>query len=58
MVVVDGGDTQEHEDDRLRRAGQHLHRVLQRRLRVGRDVSLDVVLAGDATEGNAGKRIG
>ena len=53
MVVVDGGDTQEHEDDGLRGSGQHLHGILQRRLRVGRNVSLDVVLASDAAEGDA-----
>ncbi len=33
----------------------HLHGVLERRLRVGRDVSLDVVLAGDAAESDAEK---
>lgn len=50
MIVVNGGHAQKHEDDRFRRSAQHLHRVLQRRLRVGRDVPLDVILAGDAAE--------
>ena len=50
MVVVNGGHAQEHEDDRFRRSAQHLHGILQRRLRVGRDVPLDVVLAGDAAK--------
>ncbi len=53
MVVVDCGYAQEHEDDRFRRSTQHLHGILQRRLRVGRDVPLDVVLAGDAAECNS-----
>ena len=44
VLVVDGGDPEEHEDDRLRAARQHLHRVLYRCLRFTRDISLNVVL--------------
>ena len=53
MIVVDGCHAEEHEDDGLRGAAQHLHGVLERRLRVGRDVSLHVVLARDAAERDA-----
>ena len=56
MVVVDGGHAQEHEDDRLARAAQHLHRVFQRRLRFGADVALHVVLHGDAAESDAERK--
>ena len=50
MVVVHRVDAQEHEDDRLRAARQHLHSVLDRRVRLGRDVALHVVLHRDAAE--------
>jgi hypothetical protein len=44
VLVVNGGHAQEHEDDRLGAARQHLHRVLDRRLRVARYIALHVVL--------------
>jgi len=47
---VNGCDAEEHEDDGLGGAAQHLHGVLQRRLRVGRDVALHIVLASYAAE--------
>ena len=50
MVVVNGRNAEEHEDDGLGGAAQHLHGVLKRRLRVGGDVALHVVLASDAAE--------
>ena len=53
VIVVNGGNAEEHEDDRFRGAAQHLHGVLQGRLRVGGNVSLDVVLASDAAECDA-----
>jgi hypothetical protein len=39
---MDGCDTEEHEDDCFRGAAQHLHGVLQRRLRVWTYVVVDV----------------
>ena len=56
MIVVNGGHAQEHEDDRLRGGAQHLQGVLQRRLRLGRDVALDIILHCDATECDPGKK--
>ena len=44
VLVVDGGHAQEHEDHRLGAARQHLHPVLNRRLRAARHVSFHVVL--------------
>ena len=44
MLVMYCGHAQEHEDDRLRAAGQHLHRVLDRRLRAARHIPLNVIL--------------
>lgn len=54
VVVLDGGHAEEHEDDGLRGAGQHLQGVLDGRVRLVRDVRLDVVLHSDAAEGDAG----
>jgi arginine utilization protein RocB len=53
---VNRGDAEEHENNGLGRAAQHLERVLKRRLRLRRYVALDVVFHSDATEGNAGKK--
>lgn len=53
MGVVDSGHTQEHEDDGLRGTAQHLHRVLDSRMRFVRDVSFHVILHCDATKCNA-----
>ena len=50
MVVVYGGHAEEHEDDRLAGSAQHLHGVLERRLRLGADVALHVVLHRDAAK--------
>ncbi len=55
MVVVDGGHAEEHEDDGLGGAAQHLHGVLERCLGLGANVALHVVLHGDAAEGDAGR---
>ena len=44
MVVVHGGHAQQHEDDGLAAGGQHLHRVLDGGVRLGRHVGDDVVL--------------
>jgi hypothetical protein len=56
VVVMNRGDPKEHEDDGLRRAREHFHRVLHRRLRLGADVPLHVVLHRDAAKGDAGSR--
>ena len=44
VLVVDGVDAEEHEDDGLRTAAQHLHCVLDGRVRLGRYVALHVIL--------------
>ena len=50
MFIMDGGHAQEHEDDGLGGAGQHLHGVLDCCLRLVGHVSLYIILHGDATE--------
>lgn len=52
VLVVDGIDAQEHEDDRFRAAAQHLHGVLDGRVRFGRNVAFDVVLHRDSAKSN------
>ena len=44
VVVVDGRHAEEHEDGRLGAARQHLHGVLDRRLRLARHVALHIIL--------------
>ena len=55
MAVVDRGQAEEHEDDRLRGAAQHLHGVLHRRVGLVRDVRLHVVLHRDPAERDPAK---
>lgn len=50
MPVVYSGHTEEHEDNGLRTARQHLHRVLDGCVRLVRYIGLDIVLHGDAAE--------
>jgi len=53
-ALVDGGDAEEDEDDGLRAVGEHLHGVLHGRHRRRVHVGLDVALARDAAEHDAG----
>lgn len=55
MVLVDSRNTEEHENDRLRAAAQHLHGVLDGRVRLVGDVRLHVVLHCYTTECNPSK---
>jgi len=50
VSIVDGGHAEEHENNRLGRRAQHLHRVLDRRVRLVRDVGLHVVFHRDSAE--------
>ena len=50
MVVVHGGHAQQHEDDGLAAGGEHLHRVLDGGVRLGRHVRDHVVLHCKTTE--------
>ena len=52
MCVVNSCDPEEHEDDGLAGGGQHLDGVLDGGLGLGGHVPLDVVLHGDAAEGD------
>ena len=52
VLIVDRVDAEEHEDDRFRAAAQHLHGVLDGRMRLGRYVALHVVLHRYAAEGD------
>ena len=53
MGVDDGGEAEEHEDDRLAEGGQQLHEVLDRALRLARHVRLHVVPHADTAERQA-----
>lgn len=55
MLVVDRVHTKEHEDDRLRRAAQHLHGVFDGGVRLWRDVAFHVVLHRDAAKRDPAK---
>ena len=50
VLVVDRVDAEEHENNRLRTAAQHLHGVFDGRVRFGRDVAFHVVFHRDAAE--------
>ncbi len=50
VVVVHRVDAQKDEDDRLRRVAQHLHRLDDRRVGLGWNVRLHVVLHRDAAK--------
>lgn len=50
VVRFDGRHAEEHENDRLRRTGKHLQRVLYCRVRLVRNIRLHVVLHRDAAE--------
>lgn len=54
MVVVDRGYSEEHEDDGLRRRGQHLHGILDGRVRFERDVCFYVVFHCYTAKGYSG----
>lgn len=51
VSIVHRGDSEEHEYDRLRTARQHLHRVLDGRVRLMRYIGLNVILHGNTAEG-------
>ena len=53
MIFANCGDAEKHEDDRFRRATQHLHRVLDGGMRFMRYIRLDVVLHRDTAECNS-----
>ena len=50
MLVVNGVDTEQHEDDCLRAAAQHFHGVLDGRVGFGWYVGLHIILHGEAAE--------
>ena len=50
VVVIDGGHAKEHEDDGLTQRCQHLHEVLDGRVRLSRDVHFYVLFHYDAAE--------
>jgi hypothetical protein len=50
VAVVDGGNTEEHEDDGLRRAAQHLQGIFDRRVRLVRYIGLHVIFHGYTTK--------
>lgn len=52
VMVVHRGDPEEHKYDGLRAARQHFHRVLDGGVRLVRYIRLDVILHGDAAEGD------
>lgn len=52
VMVVHRGDPEEHKYDGLRTARQHFHRVLDGGVRLVRYIRLDVILHGDAAEGD------
>lgn len=54
MGIVHRGDAKEHEDDGLRATRQHLHRILDGRVRLVRYIGLDVILHGNTAEGYSG----
>lgn len=56
VIVIDCGHAQEHEDDRFRRAGQHLQRILDRCVTLLADVRLDVILHRDPAKGDTENR--
>lgn len=54
MSIVHRGDAEEHEYYGLRATRQHLHCVLDGRVRLVRYIGLDVILHGNTAEGYPG----
>ena len=50
MLIVDGVDAQEHEDDGLGAAAQHFHGVFNCSVRLWRNVAFHVILHRDAAK--------
>lgn len=53
VLVVDRVDSEKHKDDRLGTAAQHLHRVLDGCVRLGGNVTFDVVFHRYSTKRDA-----
>ena len=50
MFVMNGRDSKKHENNCLRRSTKHFHGIFQSGLRFGRDISLNIILHGDAAK--------
>lgn len=53
VVVVNGGHTQEHEDDGFRRAAQHFQAIFQSGLGFGGYIAFHIILHGNAAESDS-----